>query len=54
MQEGAQKMSELKKARKELYDVIETGTWEQIMKISQELDKIILRHMHDQIVKKHL
>ncbi|HEY8422908.1 MAG TPA: aspartyl-phosphate phosphatase Spo0E family protein [Thermoclostridium sp.] len=47
-------MSELEKARKELYKVIETGSWEQIIEVSQELDKIILMHMYSQIGKKHL
>ncbi|NLM11455.1 MAG: Spo0E family sporulation regulatory protein-aspartic acid phosphatase [Clostridiaceae bacterium] len=47
-------MSELKKARKELYEVIESGSREQIMEVSQDLDKIILRHMYNQLSKKHL
>lgn len=48
-------MPELKKARKELYEVIESGSREKIMEASQELDKIILRHMYKQIIgKKHL
>ncbi|NLX77206.1 MAG: Spo0E family sporulation regulatory protein-aspartic acid phosphatase [Clostridiaceae bacterium] len=47
-------MSELKKVRKELHEVIETGSRKQIVEVSQELDKIILRHMYSQIGKKHL
>lgn len=47
-------MSELEKTRKALYEVIETGSREQIMEVSQELDKIILRYMYNQIFQKHL
>lgn len=48
-------MTDLEKARQELYEVIESGSREQIMAASQELDKIILSHMYKQIMdKKHL
>ena len=47
-------MSELKKARKELYEVIESGSREQIMEVSQDLDKIILQPLDNPLSKKHL
>lgn len=47
-------MPELKKARKVLYEVMETGSREQIVEASQEVDKLVLRLMHKQIRKKQL
>jgi len=47
-------MSELKKVRMKLHEIIETGSRERIMEVSRELDKIILKHMHSQINKKNL
>jgi len=52
--EKIQKMSELKKARMKLYEVIETGSRERIIEASRELDKIIVKHMHSQLNKKNL
>lgn len=47
-------MSELKKVRMKLYQVIETGSKELIIEVSRELDKIILKHMYSQLGAKNL
>lgn len=45
-------MTELKKARRNLYEVIETGKTEDILEASREMDKQVLRLMHRQIKQK--
>ncbi|MCX7922182.1 MAG: aspartyl-phosphate phosphatase Spo0E family protein [Clostridia bacterium] len=42
-------MSQLECLREKLYKVIETGDTEYILKISQELDELILNYMETQV-----
>ncbi len=39
-------MNELKKARKDLYVLIERGTTDKVLEASQHLDKLILKKLH--------
>jgi len=41
-------MTELKKARRNLYEIIESGKREDILEASREMDKHVLRFMHIQ------
>lgn len=45
-------MTNLKKARRNLYEVIESGKREDILEASREMDKQVLRLMYRQIERK--
>lgn len=47
-------MPDLKKARRDLHEVIESGSRNEIMEASQEVDKLILRDMSKRKYKKSI
>jgi hypothetical protein len=43
------KMQQIEYLRQKLYEVIETGITEEILKVSQEMDELILDYMNSSI-----